>query len=226
MKAPLASAKTVGNNLMRKRMTTSSAGPETAGDNPRARYEFRIWAPSLAAVRARLEQPSGPQPAEQSRETYIVANATDDANAKIRAGMMDIKVLLRIDRNLEQWSPYLKAEFPIDATLIGDKIFPALRLDPPQLRQRLFSAEAFVDIAVKPHGGLAAVELGKVRRRYALGACAAEFVEVELVGRAMQSVAVESVSARAVLEAMDELEIGGYPNVSYVRQIKFVLGQR
>ena len=82
-----------------------------------------------------------------------------------------------------------------------------------------------MDTVVKPHPRLAAVELGKVRHRYMLGGCAAEFVEVEIGGRAMQSVAVESVSARAVLDAVGELAIGGYPNVSYVRQIKSVLGR-
>jgi hypothetical protein len=206
-----------------------SAGSRTTGEDARPRYEFRIWAPSLAEVRERLERLSGPQPTEQSRETYIVSDATDDTNAKIRAGAMDIKVLLRTYQNLEQWNPYLKARFPIDATLIAEKIFPALRVDPPAgllaSRQQLFTAEEFVDIVVKPHPRLAAVELGKVRRRYALGACAAEFVEVEIGGRVMHSVAVESADPRAVLDAIGELAIGGCPNISYVRQIKSMLGR-
>ena len=56
---------------------------------------------------------------------------------------MDIKVLLRTDQNLEQWSPYLKADFPIDSTLIAEKIFPALRVDPPELRRAAFHRRAF-----------------------------------------------------------------------------------
>jgi len=210
-------------------MTMPSAGSESAGDDSAPRYEFRIWAPSLAEVRERLERLSGPQPAAQSRETYIVSDATDDTNAKIRADTMDIKVLLRTDQNLEQWSPYLKAHFPIDATLIAEKIFAALRVDPPDdllaSRRELFTAEAFVDTVVKPHPRLAAVELGKVRRRYALGSCAAEFVEVEITGRVLHSVAVESANPRAVLDAMGKLAIGGYPNISYVREIKSMLGR-
>src|SRR5258708_6483789 len=150
-------------------MTMPSAGSRNGGEDSAPRYEFRIWAPSLVEVRERLERLSGPQPAAQSRETYIVSDATDDTNAKIRADTMDIKVLLRTDQNLEQWSPYLKAHFPIDATLIAEKIFAALRVDPPDdllaSRQELFTAEAFVDTVVKPHPRLAAVELGKVRRR-------------------------------------------------------------
>jgi hypothetical protein len=210
-------------------MTMPSAGSESAGDDSAPRYEFRIWAPSLTEVRERLESLSGPQPAAQSRETYIVSDATDDTNAKIRAGAMDIKVLLRTEQNLEQWNPYLKAQFPIDAKLIAEKILPALRVDPPDgllaSRRQLFTAEDFVDTVVKSHPRLAAVDLGKMRRRYALGALAAEFVEVEIGGRVVHSVAVESANPRAVLDAMGKLAIGGYPNISYVRQIKSMLGR-
>jgi hypothetical protein len=206
-----------------------SAGSKTAGEDAGPRYEFRIWAPSLAEMRERLERRSGPQPAAQSRETYIVSDATDETNAKIRAGALDIKVLLRTNQNLEQWNPYMKEHFPIGASLIAEKIFPALRVDPPidllTSSRQLLTAEAFVDTVVKPYPRLAAVEVGKMRRRYALGDCAAEFVEVEIGGRVVHSVAVESANPRAVLDAMGELEIGGYPNISYVRQIKSMLGR-
>ncbi len=202
-----------------------SAESKTAGETAGPRYEFRVWAASLAAVRERLEKLSGPQPAEQSRETYIVSDATDDANTKIRGGAMEIKVLVRTDLNLEQWNPYLKADFPIDAALIAEKIFPALHVGPPELRRQLFTAEVFVETVVKPHPRLAAIELGKVRRRYKFGGCAAEFVEVDIGGSVLHSVAVESTSPRAVLDAVGELAIGGYPNISYVRQIKSMLGR-
>ena len=203
----------------------SHSGSKAAGEAAGPRYEFRVWAASLVEVRRRLEKLSGPQPAEPSRETYIVSDATDDTNTKIRAGVIDIKVLLGTDLNLEQWSPYLKAAFPIDTALIAEKIFPALRVDPPPLRQRVFTAEVFVDTVVKPHPRLAAVELGKARRRYVLGGCAVEFVEVEIDGSMLLSVAVESTSSRAVLDVVGELAIGGYPNISYVRQIKSILGR-
>lgn len=206
-----------------------SAESKTAGEAAGPRYEFRIWAASLAEVSERLEKLSGPQPAKRTRETYIVSDATDETNTKIRAGVMDIKVLLRVDQNLEQWNPYLKANFPIDMALIAEKIFPGLHVDPPDdpagSPRQLFTAEAFVDTVVRPHPRLAAVELKKVRRRYVLGVCAAEFVAVEIDGGVLHSVAVESPNPRAVLDAVVELAIGGYPNVSYVRQIKSILGR-
>lgn len=203
-----------------------SADSKTAGFNAGPRYEFRIWAPSLTEVRKRLDRLSQHEPVEQSRETYIVSETTSDTNAKIRAGLMDIKVLLGAESGLEQWSSYLKADFPIDATLIAQKIFPALRVDAPALPGRVFTAEEFIDSIVKRHQRLAAVELVKNRRHYPLGESAAEFVEIEILGRKLQSVAVESVSARAALDVIGKLGIGDQANISYVRQIKSILARR
>jgi len=207
----------------------SNSGSKNAIEAAGPRYEFRIWNASLAEVRERLEKLPGPRPARQTRETYIVSDATDDTNTKIRAGVIDIKVLLRGDLNLEQWEPYLKADFPIDTALVAEKIFPAMRVGPSddrsELRQRLFSAKAFVNTVVNPHPRLTAVELAKARRRYEFGGCAVEFVEVEIGGSTLHSVAVESTSPRAVLDAVGELAIGGYPNISYVRRIKSILGR-
>ena len=83
----------------------SHSGSKAAGEAAGPRYEFRVWAASLVQVRRRLEKLSGPQPAEPSRETYIVSYATDDTNTKIRAGVIDIIALLGTDLILEQWIP-------------------------------------------------------------------------------------------------------------------------
>jgi hypothetical protein len=202
-----------------------STGSKAAALDGEPRYEFRIWAPSLAEVRARMDRLSQPEPAQQTRETYIVSEMTCDTNAKIRAGLMDIKVLLGAESGLEQWNVYLKADFPIDATLIAQKIFPALRVEAPALPGRAFTAEEFIDAVVKPHQRLAAVEVVKNRRRYPMGESVAEFVEIEIFGRKLQSIAVESASARAVLDAVGQLGIGGQANISYVRQIKSMLAR-
>ena len=200
-----------------------SAGQKTASADAQPRYEFRIWARSLGEVRSRLDQLARHEPMAQTRETYIVSEATSDANAKIRAGRMDIKTLLRVESGLERWTAYLKADFPIDAALIAQKIFPALRVDAPALPGGVFTAAEFIDGIVKPHRRLTAVEVVKRRRRYPLGESAAEFVEIEIAGQSVQSVAVESASARAALDAVGILAIGGQANISYVRQIKSML---
>jgi len=202
-----------------------SANPKITRQDGKPRFEFRIWDRSLSDLKELMDKVSGPRPAEHSREIYIVSDATDATNTKIRAGAMDIKILLRTDQGLEQWQPYLKADFPIDSRLVAESIFPALRVDPPELGTQPFTAELFVETVVNPHPRLVALELGKLRRRYVFGGCAAEFVEVEIGGRMLHSVAVESDSPRVALDAVAELAIGGRPNISYVRQIKSILGR-
>src|SRR5579872_7624149 len=94
-----------------------SANPKITRQDGKPRFEFRIWDRSLSDLKELMDKVSGPRPAEHSREIYIVSDATDATNTKIRAGAMDIKILLRTDQGLEQWQPYLKADFPIDSRL-------------------------------------------------------------------------------------------------------------
>ena len=78
------------------------------------RYEFRVWAEMLAPLREQLERLASPKKTV-SQETYLVSATTDKCNAKIRADLMDIKILVSEDRGLEQWNPILKATFPLDS---------------------------------------------------------------------------------------------------------------
>ena len=51
---------------------------------------------------------------QESDETYLLAGTRN--TAKIRAGLMDIKVLVEVNPDgLEQWRPAMKAEFPLSA---------------------------------------------------------------------------------------------------------------
>lgn len=197
-----------------------------------ARYEFRIWGEPLDDVRGRLDQLAKPASPENSRETYIVSDATDGTNAKIRAGQIDLKLLVRVERRLEQWRPILKAAFPLDASLISTDIFTLLRAEVPPLGKSSYDAEAFIGELVRPNPRLAAVDVSKRRWRFALDACAAEFVEVTIEGgqtsggiTRLHSAAIESASASSVIAAIGRLGIGARANISYVRRIKSVLGR-
>jgi exopolyphosphatase/guanosine-5'-triphosphate,3'-diphosphate pyrophosphatase len=74
---------------------------------------------------------------QESSETYLLSGAGD--NVKVRDALMDIKVLREVNQDgLEQWTPVMKAGFPLPAAEVT-KVFEALRLDPPVLvQQRLW----------------------------------------------------------------------------------------
>ncbi len=103
-------------------------------DEIKPRYEFRVWADTLASVHERLGRMAQPKTAE-SEETYLISKASDKCNAKIRAALMDIKVLVAEDRGLEQWKPILKAGFPLQSSVIATQIFPSLELPAARLAE-------------------------------------------------------------------------------------------
>ena len=70
-----------------------------------------------------------PERVQESDEIYLVGREGD--TVKVRDALMDIKVLREVDENgLEQWTPVMKAEFPIPATDVP-RVFEALREPTP-----------------------------------------------------------------------------------------------
>ena len=186
------------------------------------RYEFRIWGESLTPLREKLE--SMAQGSEKSsEETYLISAATERCNAKIRADLMDIKVLIAEERGLEQWNPTLKAGFPLDAATITGKVFPRLQLDPPALAKPEYTFDEFLKEVVRPNPKIAVVAVTKVRNQFSIGVCATEYSRITIDGVPRDTVAVESTDADAVLDLVKKLGIHE-PNVSYIREIRRILG--
>jgi hypothetical protein len=191
-------------------------------DEIKPRYEFRVWSDTLASVHNRLGLMAQPRTAE-SEETYLISSATDKCNAKIRAALMDIKVLVAEDRGLEQWKPVLKGEFPLESSVIATQVFPSLELPPPALPKSAYELHEFLDHVVRADARLAVVGVRKTRYQFSIGACAAEYAQIMINGVTRDTVAVESVDPDAVLQLVRELGIDD-PNTSYIREIKRLLG--
>ena len=87
------------------------------------RWEWRTFGSSFGPAEdafARLT----PERVQESDEIYVVA--PDGDTVKVRDALMDIKVLREVDANgLEQWTPVMKAEFPMSAADVG-RVFEAL----------------------------------------------------------------------------------------------------
>ena len=181
------------------------------------RYEFRIWDRDLASVRHAMERLASPSEPVASDEIYLISNATDYCNAKIRDALLDIKVLLKVERRLEQWSPVLKAGFPLTASAIA-QMFDSLKLSPPQLPKPTYEMEDFLDQASK--SGVAIVRTSKLRTRFNFNQCQTEFAQVNIGKIEHQTVAVESEDPDAVLATIAQIGIADRENVSYVRNIE------
>ncbi|MGA9964670.1 MAG: hypothetical protein WBQ10_05660 [Terriglobales bacterium] len=186
------------------------------------RYEFRVWAETLTPMREELESLASPKKTV-SQETYLVSATTDKCNAKIRADLIDIKVLVAEDRGLEQWNPILKTAFPLGSSVIATQVFPSLELPPPVLSNSKYSLEGFLDDVMRPEPRISIVDVSKTRHQFTIGACAAEYAQITFNGIPRDTVAVESVDPDAVLKLVGELGVSE-TNTSYIREIKRALG--
>ncbi|MCU0252737.1 MAG: hypothetical protein MUE61_21300 [Vicinamibacterales bacterium] len=136
---------------------------------------------------------------------------------------MDIKVLRETRPDgLEQWTPVMKAGFPLPAAEVA-KVFAALRLDPPPLRRARFDLEQFITELAVPSGRIRAVNVQKRRTRYTVDGCMAELSEVVADGKPTRTIAVESEDPSAVIAAVRSLGLSGYVNTSYPRGLAALL---
>ena len=191
-------------------------------DEIKPRYEFRVWAETLVSVHDKLGRLAPPKIAE-SEETYLVSKATDKCNVKIRAALMDIKVLVAEDRGLEQWRPVLKAGFPLQGSVITAQVLPSLGVSSPLLMKSALELDEFLDLLRHTDGTVAIVSVRKTRHQFRIEACSAEYSHIMIDRVPRDTVAVESVDPDAVLRLVRELGIT-QANTSYVREIKRVLG--
>ena len=102
---------------------------------------------------------------------------------KIRAGLMDIKVLEQVsEAGLEQWRPAMKETFPLPRGE-ADKVCAALGVSAPPPGKDAFSLDEFLAVLAAPERGVRAVAVHKRRLHYTVNGCMSEVTEVVAEGR-------------------------------------------
>ena len=184
------------------------------------RWEWRTFGSRFGLAAARFGALT-PGAVQESDETYLVGGTGD--NVKIRADLMDIKVLRETNRDgLERWEPVLKAGFPLPAAEVGG-VFASLRLDTPALARDRYTLEQFLAEVVPAAGGLLAVAVHKRRVRYKVGGCTSEVTDVTVDGRPTRTIAIESENPAAVVAAVRSMALDGYRNMNYAVGLRAVL---
>lgn len=178
------------------------------------RWEWRTFGRCFGEAESRFAAMT-PEAVQESDEVYLLSGAGD--NVKVRADLMDIKVLQQVNADgLEQWTPIMKAGFPLPASEVI-RVFESLQLPLPALSRASYSFDEFITAFAQPGGAIRRVDVHKRRTRYTVGGCTAEFSEVVANGKPTRTIAVESPDAQAVIRAVRELGLGSYTNTSYPR---------
>ena len=159
----------------------------------------------------------------ESDETYVLS-MFGDASVKVRAGLLDTKVLQRVNgAGLQLWVPTMKAGFPLDERAVVAAC-TALGVPLPTTRRSDHSLEAFLDELVGSRDDLLVVETHKSRHRTVLDDCMVELTDVSVDGRSIRTVAIESPDPVLVTETIRRLGLDGRPNVCVAKGLKALLG--
>src|SRR5512145_2232539 len=117
------------------------------GEISKPRFEFRSFGQNFDSAAKRMGRFSVPVPEKvwerYSDEIYILSRTNDINNTKIRDGKMDIKTYVQTVDGLEQWNPLMKGEFPIQASVLKNEVFPAFQVNMPALTKGVYTYEEF-----------------------------------------------------------------------------------
>jgi exopolyphosphatase/guanosine-5'-triphosphate,3'-diphosphate pyrophosphatase len=184
-----------------------------------ARWEWRAFGAEFGGAEDRLGEPVLLQ---TSDEVYLLSRVTD-ANVKVRDDLLDVKELERVDADgLEQWTPVLKAEFPVPADQVAGVLERlGVTLD---LSRDAYSLDELLDEVVGVSPDLLAVRVHKRRQRHTIGGCMGELTDLRTDVGDTRTVAVESEDAAVVIEAVRDLGLADLPNTSFPRGLKALAG--
>ncbi len=187
-----------------------------------ARWEWRTFGEHFMEAERHFAALT-PSSVQESEDLHLVSRNGDNT-VKVRAGLMDIKHLERVDEDgLEQWLPVMKESFPLPA---GDanRVLTDLRVTAGPLARTDYTLDEILEELVDPNSDVVAVEVRKRRAHYTLGGCLAELTEVRTDRCATRTIAVESENPALVMATVRELGLGPLPNVSYPHWLKMLVG--
>jgi exopolyphosphatase/guanosine-5'-triphosphate,3'-diphosphate pyrophosphatase len=176
------------------------------------RWEWRTFGPG-ARVAEHGWRHLAPVGTQESDELYLLSGAGE--TVKVRAELMDIKQLLATDEfGLQQWTPVLKASFPLERSNV-ERVYEALHVPIPELDRDAWTLDEFLAELTGPSRGIRAVSVHKRRVRYAPNGCSAEITDVVVEQRSARTFAVEAEDADAVVGVVRSLRLANYVNTAY-----------
>ena len=177
-----------------------------------ARWEWRTFGPG-ARVAERRWRDVEPTAEQVSDEVYLLSDGGQ--TVKYRDQLMDVKQLLETDTfGLQQWTPVLKASFPIGHTEL-QQVFSALDVPVPALAREHYTFDEFRAELTGPGRGVRAGDVHKRRVRYRPDGCSAEVTEVRADDVDGSTVAIEGEDGPAVTGVVRSLGLDDYINTAY-----------
>lgn len=197
------------------------------GEVSKPRFEFRTFGRDFEEAAFLMSRLSVPVPEKvwerTSEEIYIVSKTNDINNTKVRDGKMDIKTFVQEVDGLEQWNPLMKAEFPISAEVLKNKVYPAFKIAVPDFDKETYTFDEFMEM-VKSNPDLLAVKVEKQRFGYMVNDTICEVANVWINGAMVVTVNSESTEVEDIKKTIADLGLEGVENINYLQAIKRIVG--
>jgi hypothetical protein len=159
---------------------------------------------------------------EMPAETYFLSANTNDANVKVRDGLLDIKTKVgETPEGYEIFQPRGKFQFPVsraDLATILSHLEVEMTLDADG-----YTIDAFIAIARK-HPDLAPVTVEKMRYGFTVDGIICEYAQVWFNGALVETACAESENYAGMKAVIEGLGLAGMPNTNYLRAAKRVVG--
>jgi hypothetical protein len=201
----------------------ATSATEAAKIVPRA--EFRVFGQGVIdTVKERMW--NGKTVLFQARrmpaETYFLSVNTNEANVKVRDGLLDIKTKVgETPEGYEIFQPRGKFQFPVkrdDLATILSHLKVSIALD-----QESYTIETFIGMARK-HPELCPVSVEKMRYGFIIDGIICEYAQVWFNGALVESACAESENYAGMKQVIEGLGIAAMPNTNYLKAAKRVVG--
>ena len=190
-----------------------------------ARAEFRVFGRDIIAG-VQVHMWNGRSLLQQIRrmpaETYILSRHTNNANVKVRDGLLDIKVKSGdTPQGYEIFQPIGKFQFPVTAEQLRT-ITAALSV--PWTEDRpTWTYDEFCEVA-RRHPDLALVHVEKIRHGFTVDGVMCEYAQVWFNGALVETACVEGEDHGQMASVIESLGLSGASNVNYLKAAKQVVG--
>jgi hypothetical protein len=189
------------------------------------RAEFRTFEPGVIEL-VKSKMWNGKTVLFQARrmpvETYFLSTRTNDANVKVRDGLLDIKTKVgETPEGYEIFQPRGKFQFPVSKADLAT-ILSHLQVE-MELADDNYDIDTFIAMARK-HPELTPVKVEKMRYGFTIDGIICEYAQVWFNGAMVETACAESENYAGMKTVVEGLGISEMPNTNYLRAAKRVVG--
>ena len=155
-------------------------------------------------------------------ETYFLSLNTNEANVKVRDGLLDIKTKVgETPEGYEIFEPRGKFQFPVGKADL-ERILSHLEVE-----MRVAADPCDIDTLVgmvRKHPEMTSVTAEKMRYGFGIDGIICEYARVWFNGALVETACAESENYAGMKEVVEGLGIAGMTNTNYLRAAKRVVG--